>query len=168
MKGIKKMKPLNEMSNDELADMIEFVSDYQRPTLNAAILDLFDASAALRAEGWKLRNILFSRSEAYKLLEAPSFLFSLYDEVLERLRPCPVDLNERHISILKLASENPERSHSAWTAVTKAFGGDPYLDDLNAAMGDLFNMRLVGSPDPQPFDEMKITELGIVALSKAI
>jgi hypothetical protein len=148
--------------------MIEFVSDYHKPTCNAAALDLFDASAALRAEAWQARNILFSRSEAFKLLQAPSLLFSLYDEVLERLRPCPVDLKERHIAILKMASENPERPDSVWQAVTKAFGGEPYLDDLNAVSSDLFNMRLVAGPEVLPLDGIKITELGVIALSKSI
>jgi hypothetical protein len=148
------MKPLKEMTNAEFADLVEYVSGYQTEKLKSNI-DFKRAPAVLRGEkafpeGFKL----FDRTGAFELMKGPSFMFSVYEQLIDRLQPPAIDLSDEENVVLKSIADMEPLLAAVFGPDNQRFG------KLRKAAEKLFDLGLTDSPKKFGSSEIRLTEMG--------
>jgi hypothetical protein len=148
------MKPLKEMTNAEFADLVEYVSSYQTEKLRTNI-DFKRVSAILRGEAvFPEGYTLFERTGAFELMKGPSFMFSVYEQMIERLQPPTIDLTEEEVLVFKSIASKEPVSATIFRADSRRFG------KLRKACDKLFDLGLTDRPHTLGSSDVKLTAVG--------
>lgn len=153
------MKPLKEMTNEELADLVEFIAEHHNKRLKTSF-DLKRAPAVLRGEAEFPEDFtLFNRSGAYELFDGPSFMFSVYEQLIDRLQPPVITLRDIEVASLE--------SISSTGYMLTEFEGSRVMSP-DKVTGRLFDLGLVTQPTRNMgTTKIALTDAGVLALKES-
>lgn len=147
------MKPLNEMADNELADLVEFVSKHETKSVKTSI-DLKLVVSFLRGEATMPDDFeLFNRSGAFELFKGPSFMFSLYEQLIDRLQPPEITLTDLDMEALTRIREIGDVSFQSGPGALS-------LPDRNKIAARLFDLGLTEHPHRRIHYKLKLSAAG--------
>jgi hypothetical protein len=96
------MKPLNEMSNSEFAELLEYIVSYSTSQKTKTAIDFTRAYKALAGiEALPDDFKFFDRTSARELLGNSPFMYAVYDQMIERLQPLEINLTDAESRMLE-------------------------------------------------------------------